>query len=439
MHFAEKRGCPLVSNFMFQEVHNWYKRLTGNRLARNSLLNLIGFSVPILMMLVFTPLLIKYVGVEGYGLWSLSISILGMVGVFELGLGTAITKYVSEYTARQDQVGLSTVIISGFFLDLVMGCIITIFLYLFADPIARLFSSSSVKHSQITGVIQITAFGFIPLLLRNSTLAVPMGLQRYAFPTAIKIIQSILVFAMTFTLVSLGFAIETAVMNMVFLMWLAGLSSFLVAFRYIRPFKVKWVWSKSHSKQIFSFMSVVSLSGLGSVIFSSLDRLTVGVVLGLSGVTYYTVAIGIPNKLLDLSNALTSALMPAASTWNSTNDAGHLWWILKRSTWFITMTNFLLVMVLLVFSRPLLVLWLGGNMIAEILVPARILLVIYGLISVIAPSYNIANGIGEPWVCALGALAGGSMVIVFIILLGPTMGLVGTAIANSGYMINFVI
>jgi len=73
-----------------------------NQLVNNNIFNLLGFAIPAIVTFVFTPFLVSGFGVEDYGIWNVSLSFLGLMGVFEFGLGVSVVKYISEYTAKDD-------------------------------------------------------------------------------------------------------------------------------------------------------------------------------------------------------------------------------------------------------------------------------------------------------------------------------------------------
>ena len=91
---------------MARPLATLFYQAKNNRVVQNSLYSGIGFAFPFLMMLLFTPSLLQKMGTEGYGLWSVAVSALSMMGVLEFGLGLAISKYIAEYDANDDFLGI---------------------------------------------------------------------------------------------------------------------------------------------------------------------------------------------------------------------------------------------------------------------------------------------------------------------------------------------
>ncbi|MCL6554560.1 MAG: oligosaccharide flippase family protein, partial [Firmicutes bacterium] len=70
--------------------------VTGAVLVRNGLLNIAGQGMPFLIGLVSVPVTVHGLGTERFGLLVFTWTLLGVLGISDLGLGSAVTKYVAE-------------------------------------------------------------------------------------------------------------------------------------------------------------------------------------------------------------------------------------------------------------------------------------------------------------------------------------------------------
>src|SRR5215510_7612094 len=68
-------------------------------MARNSIWNLFGQVLPLLVAAVVIPILIGRLGLDRFGVLTLAWALVGYFGLFDLGLGRALTKVVSEALA----------------------------------------------------------------------------------------------------------------------------------------------------------------------------------------------------------------------------------------------------------------------------------------------------------------------------------------------------
>ncbi|MBN2117229.1 MAG: oligosaccharide flippase family protein [Anaerolineales bacterium] len=419
-----------------------FRKYKEDRVARNSFYSVVQFIVPTLLLLGVTPILIRYMGTGHYGLWMLATSALGLMSIAEFGLNTAIAKFIAEYMASKDTNALAIVVSGGFIAYVLLGTVLVIPLYVYSPALAEVFKSSeTLSTAQIGSVIKIISLGLAPLLLRSYAMAIPIGLQRFEIPVVITIGYQILSYAAALIVILLGGSVALVVGSTVGVLWIAAFGALLIAWRMLKPLHLQYlqVLSRKTLQKLFSFALMSGISGIGSRIFSFADRLAVGAVLGLEAVAYYSVIISVAAKILQLGDVLASALMPAVSAWMASGTIRRAQAYFLRATGAVLAINFIVANVLLGLSAPFLRLWMGELFADQALLPFRILIVIYALISLNAPAYHVANGIGIPWLNALGSLLGGSLTIGLILWLGNMSGLMGVAVANAGYLFNFLL
>src|SRR5712671_779118 len=70
--------------------------MENRRLARNAVWNLLSLVAPMLVALGAIPALIRTLGIDRFGILTLAWMLIGYCSLFDLGLGRALTKLVSE-------------------------------------------------------------------------------------------------------------------------------------------------------------------------------------------------------------------------------------------------------------------------------------------------------------------------------------------------------
>jgi O-antigen/teichoic acid export membrane protein len=395
--------------------------------------------VPALVLLIFTPVLIHSMGTANYGLWAISLAGFGLLGVAELGLGVAIAKYVAEYRQANDTVGLSSTASAGLALYLLIAVLFTVPLYLAADTIAQLFSSSELAHAQVEHVVQLVSLGLLPLLLTSWGLAIAVGLQRFQIPMLVAVAQSGLTVVIAVVVVWLGGSVDDVVLSSLCVLCAVALASAATGVRMLAPLGARPMLSVRFVRRLLPYVFFTSVSSLGSILFGSVDRIAVGAVIDLRAAAYYAVSIGIATKLLSLTDVLTRPLMPASSSLQRAGEIDLVRRQLRVATTGVTALSTALGAILFVLAEPLLRIWLGSDFAEHALSTFRVLVVVYALIAIVAPSYHVANGIGYPWICAAGAIVGGVATIALIVVFGRHWGVVGAAWANAAYLVTLVI
>jgi O-antigen/teichoic acid export membrane protein len=409
---------------------SWIARARVSPLGKNSLKSGVGFFVPAVGLLVFTPILVHLLGTGDYGLWALSSSMLGLVGVLDLGLSIGIGKHVAQYRAVGDTAGVSSSVTMGAAFYVAVGLLATPVAFAFASLVAPAFASQGISDGTVTDVLRIVSLGILPLLLKNAGLAVPIGMQQFGPPMTIAILQTAVTLGLATVVAYRGGSIQLVVASTVVSLWLVSAASVVVGYRMLSAIGGRVIFSRRELRTLLRFSSFTSITALGHVLFASLDRVVVGAVLGASAVAYYSVSIGVALTLLTFADVLTRPLMPAASAWVSVGN-----WSLVRS-WLVRATLALVVIealaagVLLAISAPFMTLWLGSDFAHHALPAFRILVVVFAVVAVGAPAFHIANGVGYPWAPAVGGFTGGALTIASILLLAPKWGVTGAAAAN---------
>src|SRR5512139_3103037 len=91
--------------------------LTSRRaLAKNSLINLAGFGLPLLVGLVTIPLIVRGFGVERFGVLTLAWAVIGYFSLFDMGIGRAITQSMAARLGSASARDVSRLVWTGLLL-----------------------------------------------------------------------------------------------------------------------------------------------------------------------------------------------------------------------------------------------------------------------------------------------------------------------------------
>lgn len=410
----------------------------AGRLRRNAFFSVTGLAVPNVLMLILTPVLLHEMGSTAYGLWQIALAAFGFLGVVELGLGTAIAKYVSEHKARGDVDAVSATVTVALCAYVAIALVATPVLFFAAQSIAALVGGWQEPQHIVTDVVRLVALGVPPLLLLSATLGIASGLERFEVPMVVLISQNVMTLFSAFAVVGAGGSVLWVVASSLAVLWVVAVGAVTFAVIWLRRIGVRPALSAAHARETVSYVGLTSITSVGIAAFGTADRLVVGAVLGLRAVSYYTVSIAIANKLLAFADVLTRPLLPAASAafggGPTTVGAAMARWTRLVATVCITLAA-----VLLVASKPLLTAWIGTKFATHALTTFRILIVVYALIAIAAPAYHTANGVGLAGLCAACAIVGGIATIALIAILSPHFGVAGAAVANAAYLVNLAI
>jgi O-antigen/teichoic acid export membrane protein len=365
--------------------------------------------------LISVPLTTGYLGTERFGLWMTVLSLTGLLGMADLGIGNGIISLVAEADGRGDQPLARRLVSSAFFLLLGIGAVVaTLALTLRATlPWDRLLGF----HSQEAGpaaVLVLVLFGVgLPLGLAQRVLAAHQegfaaGLWQLAGGLLYVggVIAAVVTKSGIFGLV-LAAAGAPIVVNL--------LNCFMVLTRqkpWLRP-SLRYVDAQT-IRALLRMGSVFLCLQLAMSIGFSSDSLVLAHIVGGSGVAEYAVA----SKLFSIPQMLLSHVL--APLWPAYSEAigrGDIPWVrrtLRRSVILGVAVMILAAGALVASGHWFILLWTGGKI--SVSLP---LLVAFGL-------WSVVIALGGP----LAAFLNGAKVVGLQMIVSSV-----TAVANIGLSI----
>lgn len=142
---------------------------SGQQIKYGAVLSYMGIVVYILVGLLYTPWMIKVIGKDDYGLYTLAYSIVALF-VFDFGISAAIQRFVAKYLAEgnKDKVNhcVSLVYRLYLYIDVVIFIVLAV-VYFLVPYIYRELTAVQISRLEVvfvmSGLFSIVSFPFIPL------------------------------------------------------------------------------------------------------------------------------------------------------------------------------------------------------------------------------------------------------------------------------------
>jgi O-antigen/teichoic acid export membrane protein len=330
-------------------------------LTRNTLANLLGQVLPLLVALFAIPVLTRQLGTDRFGVLTLTWVVLGYFSLFDLGLGRATTKLVAE------KIGLGA-----------------------EEEVPQLVWTSLGLMVAMGMVGAVLALATAPWLIRD-VLNIPPGLQTeslhsfYLLATSIPVVTStaglrgILEAKQRFDLINLlriplgafSFLGPLAVLpfshNLVLVVavllvgrvigWVAHL---ILCFRVVPSLGDRVRFQSGAIGPLLKFGTWTTVSNIVGPLMVSLDRFVIGAMVSVAAVAYYAAPYEVVTKLWIIPGALTGVLFPAfATSWvRNTGEAAHL---LGRAVKYTFLVLFPVTFAIVTLGHEVLNFWLGGD------------------------------------------------------------------------------
>lgn len=274
-----------------------------------------NIAVPFLRLsvaLVMSPLIVKALGDYDYGIWEIVISVIGYMGLLDLGLQPAIVRYVANYKAVDDRVRLSVLYSSVLFLLTFLGLLVFLFFVLWALIKPEILASNDLGITKYSAFILIIAFQVLVSFVGKVFESFHEGFQNFYQKNLIQIATFLIGNVVIFILLSRGFGLLTLALGNTI-----GISVKFTAFYLLLKndksnrlyFNIKNIKIEEIKKLLaFGFKSMAQ--GLAAQISNNTDSIVIGSILGPVYVTIYVIPTKLINYFRVIIYAVTKVLFP---------------------------------------------------------------------------------------------------------------------------------
>lgn len=388
----------------------------------NAVANIINGSANAVFALVLPPLLLKRMSLDEYSLWVYCLQTGALIGYLNLGIQTAVGRYVALYEDKKANViktiELANKILYGM---LIVGIAIAIALGFFINDLVQI---SNVKLQDVAPqIIIIVSAGYAISLLTNSYFGYFVGVRKNHIPMWVNLASKIILGFLVVSLASRGLLIISIAFLTVNVV--TTLVSFLL-WRLTVPHKVSMlsVQDKSdykNKKQFIHFCIGLSVWNLGMLLVSGMNTSIVGYY-SFNDVAYFAMANGIVMALVGFVSTGLNPLIQVFTSQYAKDDCKTSVKIIYASTRALSLFMLLSFALYFIVRDVFLFSWLQhdyavhvGSFIDLLIIGAciRVLNIPYALALIATGNQNKA---------LLGALVEGFINIVVGVFLCSTLG-----------------
>ena len=274
-------------------------------ISKNIFSNYVGIAGAIIIAFMLSPFLVHSLGDTRYGVWSVVSALTGYMALLDLGVSSAMAKYVSKFKALKDYRSLNQVLASGLVIMLSAGTILLLLSPLLASAVVSFFKfdgqlGESVRLLVIVGSVDIAIFVSTGILVGAF-----FGFQRYEIINAVNLLVAIFKAILFYLVLTNGY--DLVAMGLVSLAGnIMAACALYIAIKKVEP-QVDIKLSNSSRKtlrSIFNFSKFTFLSMVAMQLVYYSDAFVIGYFLSAAAITYYT----IPWSLGEYTNKLTLAI-----------------------------------------------------------------------------------------------------------------------------------
>jgi O-antigen/teichoic acid export membrane protein len=294
---------------------------TNSGIARNALFSYGTTIATALVGLVVTPLLLRHLGAAQFGLWILLLSVVGYLGLLEIGLYLTVSKRVAENLATHDAKRLGQILGTAFVLYVSLGFVALIISGVLASFVGTLFHLEPAAIPAAGWCLLLLGVNQLFLFIVRLQPAILFGAGRLDILTGIASLTGIGASLVNVFLTLRGYnIIALAVCTLV----ATCISALLVRrsiLRHLPKISIRpGQFDRDIAMDLMKFGSRnATLSIAGTIAFGA-DALIIGLLLPVANVANYAIAAKLTNLIKDLCQKPIDVLLPAYSHSNAQNN-----------------------------------------------------------------------------------------------------------------------
>lgn len=286
----------------------------AKRLAINVVMNWVSMAVNMVVPFFLTPFVVRHLGSVGYGVWILAVSTVSYLNLLDLGLRSAVIRFVSKAQAKGENSQAASAIQAALWFRLLIACGVAVASLILAAAVPHFFKipADLMVAAQITTLL--CALGVAVTLVSGVFGAVLAAIHRFDLLSYITMGQTLTRAVGVLWILHNGRGLVPLAcweLTVLTLVAIAITATAMITFpgSRVRPGRpdmgvLRNIWSYSFT----TFIYIVAIQ-----IITNTDNLVVGAFLSVGAVTFYAIGGSLTNYALQVSGALSTTFTPMAS------------------------------------------------------------------------------------------------------------------------------
>jgi O-antigen/teichoic acid export membrane protein len=255
----------------------------SHRALTNTTWSVLGYGWPILFSLLITPIVVTSLGIREYGIYTFFNTVISLLGLLDLGVGTAVNKYLAEYYGQKDTEKMKVLL--GTALTIFSGIgIIGLVVFIFGSYLPMIDGSFAQFANYHWGILAAGAtfaiasitsiYGFTFSALQRFDISSKIGMTSLA-------IQQISILVLVIS----GYSINAIFAAQLVITLISFLVQKHIAQKILPELPKKLLWNVGEAIKCYKFGLITFINNISTSSLTYLDRLIMPLFLGPSNLT----------------------------------------------------------------------------------------------------------------------------------------------------------
>jgi O-antigen/teichoic acid export membrane protein len=406
------------------------------RFAINVVMNWVAMATGMVVPFFLTPFVVRHLGTVAYGVWILAVSTVAYLNLLDLGLRSAIVRFVSKNSVGEKIEEAQRAIGAALWVRVGIAAIVTVASFMLAAAFPHLFKvPAEMQHAgQLT--VLLCAGGVAVGMISGVFSAVMSAIHRFDVLSSISVAQTLaralgvlLLLRTGHGLIALAYWELTVGVAGAIVTWICAVTVFPPCrMRLTKPHieTLRQIWS-------YSFKTFIIIVAVQIVFYT--DNVVVGAFLSVGAVTFYSIAGSLAMYSGQVSTAMGTTFIPMASNLEASGQTKDLQTLLIRGTQAALGLMLPIGTTLLLRGHTFIGLWMGQQYSHVSGTILQILLISQFFTIANSTGGQIAYGIDKHKSVATCAAVEAIFNLTLSLILVKTMGLYGVAWGTSISMV----
>jgi O-antigen/teichoic acid export membrane protein len=377
---------------------------------------------------VLSPFLVHHLGDARYGLWGVIGSIIGYLGLLDLGIRVGVTRFVARHEAKGDREAANRLISTALALFSVVGVVAVVAGTMISLNLQRFARPSSDYLHEASVAVFIAGITMGLSLVSGVYGAVIGGLQRFDLLNTIDLSGEVLRAAAMFYFIGHGGGLITLATLQFCMVAVRGIA-YVIATRRLQPWLqvARRFYDRATRQEILSFSAYTFILHASAMVLFSTDALVIAAIMPVAQVAFFVIGGNLAQVAMQVQSGVTRVIYPLISSKQASHGIDAASALMRKSVRLSTIIVLPIVLTFLTRGPTFIGLWMGPKYVSTAGPVLQILAVglcVYMSYQVLGISI-MALGLHKGLVPAYIAEAVANLSLSFI--LGKTMGVTGVA------------
>jgi O-antigen/teichoic acid export membrane protein len=377
---------------------------------------------------VLSPFLVHHLGDARYGLWGVIGSIIGYLGLLDLGIRVGVTRFVARHEATGDREAANRLVSTALGLFGVIGAIAIVSGTLISLHLQRFAQTPGGYVHEASVAVFIASVTMGVSLVSGVYGASIAGLQRFDLLNTIDLTGEVLRATAMFYFVAHGGGLITLATIQLSVVSLRGIA-YVFATHRLQPWLqvARRFYDPLTRREILSFSAYTFILHVSAMVLFSSDALVIAAIMPVTQVAFFVIAGNLSQVAMQVQSGVTRVIYPLISSRQASEGLGAASVLMRKSVRLSTIIVLPIVLTFLTRGPTFIGLWMGpaytstAGPILQVLALGMCIFMSYQVLTVSVMAVGLHKGLVPAYI------AEAIMNLSLSVVLGKSMGVTGVA------------